>query len=180
MDFGFCFMPFSVYHQSVNSIHVFRCLYCYPAKLWSASRGRWVRFFYLPEYNCTNTMSGYGKGCLSRPTSSLWLNACHQVVNFYEIYLLMWNCSTSFPLSSWRVFLVFSLCCSEVSFSSCHGIVEFDSLVIMRIPKGSFTTYLTFLSWVLFSALCMVFFPTDRVRTQLFLTLFYSLECESQ
>lgn len=42
-------------------------------------------FFYLPEHNCTNTMSSYGKGCLSRPTSSLWLNACFIVVN------LFWN-----------------------------------------------------------------------------------------
>ena len=144
---------------SVNSIHVFKCFYCYPAKLWSASRGRWVWVFYLPEYNCTKTMSSYGKGCLLRPTSSLWFNACHKVVNVCsEIYLLMWNCSTSFPLSSWRVFLVFFLCCSEVSFNSCHGIVEFEYSVIMRIPKRSFTTYLTFLSWVLFAALAWCFF----------------------
>ena len=104
-------------------------------------------------------MSSYAKGCLLRPTSSLWFNACHKVVNVCsEIYLLMWNCSTSFLLSSWRVFLVFFLCSREDSINSCHRIVDFEYSVIMRIPKRSFTTYLTFLSWVLFAALAWCFF----------------------
>ena len=126
-------------------------------------------------------MSSYGKGCLSRPTSSLWLNAYFKVVN------LFWNLFAHLKLL--YIFSTFTL----------EGLFSLFSLLqwgqFQELPQDSgvwvFSNYenskriihhLPHL-FVLGFVCCSVhgvFFPTDSVRTQLFLNLFYSLEYESQ